>query len=43
VQQADLQRASVMKADAQFMAQLQKAKDVLTDLIDSTIGSEVDV
>jgi CO dehydrogenase maturation factor len=42
VQQADLQRASVMKADAQFVEQLQKAKNALTDLIGSGVGSKVD-
>jgi len=42
VQQADLQRASVMKADAQFVEQLQKAKNALTDLIGLGVCSEVD-
>jgi CO dehydrogenase maturation factor len=42
VQQADLQRASVMKADAQFVVQLQKVKNALTDLIGSSTGSGID-
>jgi CO dehydrogenase maturation factor len=43
VQQADLQRASVIKVDVQFVEQLRKAKDVLTDLIGSNVGSEANV
>jgi CO dehydrogenase maturation factor len=42
VQQADLQRASVMKADAQFVVQLQKVKNALTNLIGSGTGSGID-
>ena len=42
VQQADLQRASVIKADAQFVVQLQNVKNALTNLIGSSTGSGID-